>query len=358
MSNDYSPAVIGGDIMLTQRQKDILDLIVDSFTKTHEPVGSKALQKVIDSSSATIRNDMAALERLGLLEKAHTSSGRLPSQEGFRYFVQHSLDLESLDERDVYEVVKAFDFEVFRLDDLLEKASQVLAQLSGYTAVILDVEPSRQRLTAFDIVKLSNHDALAVLTLDEASPISVQFAIPKNFLDSDLLTVTRIARERFLPQTVLDIHYRLRTELPQIVQKYFPVTDNVLDLFDHIFAQVFQEKVFVAGKVKTLDFASLKTYQFLDNPQAIALDIRESLSEEAMNRVQVAENKEQSLADLTLMSQKFLIPYRGFGVLTIIGPVDMDYRRSVSLMNIVSKILALKLGDFYRYLNSNHYEVH
>lgn len=197
--------------MITQRQKAILNLIVELFTKTHEPIGSKTLQNSIASSSATIRNDMAALEKLGLLEKAHTSSGRLPSQEGFRYFVEHSLNPDSLDEQDVYQVIKAFDFEAFRLGDLLQRASDVLANLTGYRALILDVEPKKQRLTTFDIVKLSNHDALAVLTLDEASPVTVQFAITKNFLDSDLMTVAKIARERFLNQTVLDIHYRLRT---------------------------------------------------------------------------------------------------------------------------------------------------
>ncbi|MEY8700839.1 heat-inducible transcriptional repressor HrcA [Streptococcus ferus] len=343
--------------MITQRQKDILDLIVDVFTKTHEPVGSKALQESIASSSATIRNDMAALEKLGLLEKAHTSSGRLPSQKGFRYFVEHSLNFDSLEERDVYQVVKAFDFEVFHLDDLLQKASELLSDLTGYTALILDVEPRRQRLTAFDIVKLSSHDALAVLTMDEASPISVQFAIPKNFLHSDLEMIVKIVRERFLNQSVLDIHYRLRTEIPQIIQKYFPITDNVVDLFEHIFDQIFKEKVFLAGKVKTLDFASLETYQFLDDPQTIALDIRQSLADDEMNKVQIADSQEKSLANLSLISQKFLIPYRGFGILTVIGPVEMDYRRAVSLITVVSKVLALKLGDFYRYLNSNHYEV-
>ncbi|EHJ52576.1 heat-inducible transcriptional repressor HrcA [Streptococcus macacae] len=344
--------------MITQRQKDILDLIVETFTKTHEPIGSKSLQKFVASSSATIRNDMAVLEKLGLLEKAHTSSGRLPSPKGFKYFAEHSLNPASLDEQDVYQVMKAFDFEIFRLDDLLKKASKLLADLTDYTAVILDVEPKRQKLTAFDIVKLSSHDALAVLTLDEASSITVQFAIPKNFLDSDLETVIQIVRERFLHQTVLDIHYRLRTELPQIIQKYFLRTDNVLDLFDHIFNQIFQEKVFISGKVNSLEFAGLKTYQFLENLQSVALEIRQSLPEEEIYRVQVAESSEASLSGLTIISQRFLIPYRGFGVLSIIGPIDLNYQRTVSLLNVVSRVLAIKLGDFYRYLSSNHYEVH
>lgn len=147
-------------------------------------------------------------------------------------------------------------------------------------------------------------------------------------------------------QTVLDIHYRLRTELPQIIQKYFPRTDNVLDLFDHIFKQIFQEKVFVAGKIKTLEFAGLETYQFLDNPQSAALEIRETIPEDETYRVQIAESREKSLSELTVISQKFLIPYRGFGILTVIGPVDLDYRRTVSLITIISRILAIKLGDF------------
>lgn len=146
--------------MITQRQNAILNLIVEMFTRTHEPVCSKALQDSIDSSSATIRNDMAKLEKMGYLEKAHISSGRMPSRAGFQYFVANSLNLDTIDEQDVYQVVKAFDFEAFKLEDILDAAAKLLAEMTGYTAVIQDVEPTRQRLTGFEIVQLSNHDAL------------------------------------------------------------------------------------------------------------------------------------------------------------------------------------------------------
>lgn len=122
---------------------------------------------------------MAKLEKMGYLEKAHTSSGRMPSRAGFQYFVANSLNLDTIDEQDVYQVVKAFDFEAFKLEDILDAAAKLLAEMTGCTAVIQDVEPTRQRLTGFDIVHLSNHDALAVLTLDESKPVTVQFAIPK-----------------------------------------------------------------------------------------------------------------------------------------------------------------------------------
>lgn len=344
--------------MITERQSNILNLIVDLFTQTHEPVGSKALQSVIASSSATIRNDMAKLEKLGLLEKAHTSSGRMPSAAGFKYFVEHSLNLGSIDEQDFYQLVKAFDFEAFKLEDVLLRASQMLSDMTGYTAAILDVEPARQRLTGFDIVQLSSHDALAVLTLDESKPLTVQFAIPKNFMNRDLLVLKGIVADRLLGKDVMTVHYKLRTEIPQIVQKYFTVTDNVLDLFDYIFVGLFRETIFVSGKVAALDYAGLAIYQFLDEEQRLALSIRQSLSEEEMATVQVADSSEPALANVTLLTYKFLIPYRGFGLLSLIGPVDMDYRRSVSLINVIGQLLAVKLRDYYRYLNSNHYEVH
>ncbi|AND79932.1 heat-inducible transcriptional repressor HrcA [Streptococcus pantholopis] len=343
--------------MITPRQNDILNLIIEMFTQTHEPIGSKKLQTLIDSSSATIRNDMAKLEKLGLLEKAHTSSGRMPSPAGFKYFVEHSLSFDSVNEQDIYRVVKAFDFEAFKLEDLLQRASHVLSEMTGYTAVVLDVEPARQKLTGFEIVQLSNHDALAILTLDESKPATVQFAIPKNFLKRDLLILKEIVDERLLDQSVMDIHYKLRTEIPQIVQKYFTVTDNVLDLFDYIFAELFKESVFVSGKVNSLEYAELKTYQFLDDPQRVALALRSSIQEDEMGSVQVGDSKEAALADVTVLTHKYLIPYRGFGLLALIGPIDMDYRRSVSLVNVIGRVLVMKLGDYYRYLNSNHYEV-
>ena len=344
--------------MVTERQNEILNLIIDIFTKTHEPVGSKTLQESIQSSSATIRNDMAVLEKQGLLEKAHTSSGRKPSVAGFQYFVKHSLSFDRLAENELYEVVKAFDREFFKLEDVFQQAADVLSMLSGCTVVALDVEPSQQRLTAFDIVILSQHTALAVFTLDESNTITSQFMIPRNFLRGDLIQLKELIQERFLGQTVLDIHYKIRTEIPQIIQRYFTTTDNVMDLFEHIFSDIFKENVIVSGKVKLLNFSDLKSYQFFDQPQKVAFEIRDSLAEDQMQTVRVADSRESSLANLTLISSKFLIPYRGFGMLAVIGPVNLDYQRVVSQLNVVNRVLTMKLTDFYRYLSSNHYEVH
>lgn len=343
--------------MITQRQNDILNLIIEMFTQTHEPVGSKALLDSVDSSSATIRNDMAKLEKLGLLEKAHTSSGRKPSVAGFQYFVEHSLKMDSIDEADAYQVIKAFDFEAYKLEDILLKASEVISQLTGYTAVVLDVEPANQRLTGFEIVGLSSHDALAVLTLDASKSLTIQFAIPKTFLAKDLESLKQLVEERLLNRTAMEIHYKLRTEVPQIIQHYFRTTSHVLELIEYIFAHLFDETVFVTGKVNSLEYADLKTYQFLDDEQAVALALRDSVEADSLSSVQVADSPITALSGVSVLSHKFIIPYRGVGLLSIIGPVTMDYQRNISLISLVGKVLVAKLADYYRYLSSNHYEV-
>ena len=344
--------------MITERQQAILNRIVDIFTKTHEPVGSKALQEVISASSATIRNDMAALEKQGLLEKAHTSSGRMPSIAGYQYFVQHSLSYESLAEDELYQVVRAFDQEFFHLDDILNQAASVLANLTGCTVLALDVEPTHQRLTAFEIVVVSQHAALAIMTLDDARTVTQQFVIPRSLLPEDLERLRDLVRERFLGQTVLNVHYKIRTEIPQILQRYFTVTDNLLELFDHLFEPLFQEQVALAGKVNLLKFADQETFQHFEDLQQVAFEVRDKFPEGQSQFVRVADPLLNGLEDLTLITSSFLIPYRGFGLLSLVGPVNLDYQRVVNLINLVTRVLTMKLTDFYRYLSSNHYEVH
>ena len=134
--------------------------------------------------------------------------------------------------------------------------------------------------------------------------------------------------------------------------------DNpVLDLFDYIFSHLFKELIFIEGKVASLAYADLKTYQFLDNPQHVALALRSAISDDEVTKISVAESTEEALENVTVMSHKFLIPYRGTALMHVIGPIEMDYRRMVSLVNVISRVLVMKLTDYYRYLNSNHYEV-
>ena len=107
-----------------------------------------------------------------------------------------------------------------------------------------------------------------------------------------------------------------------------------------------------------MKYSGLGIYQFLDNEQAVALSLRNGFKEMESTKIWVGDHPEKTLQDVTVMQHQFPIPYRGMAQLNLIGPVDMDYRRQMSLINIIGRVLFMKLGDYYRYLNSNHYEVH
>ncbi len=153
--------------------------------------------------------------------------------------------------------------------------------------------------------------------------------------------------ERFIGNTVLaDIHYRLRTEIPQIVQRYFKTTDNAGSL-DYVFSQLFQELVFVEGKVSSTTYADLQTYQFLDNPQHVALELRGECQKTKWPRSWLQNPKRRPWRMWRSLVTEFLVPYRGMAICMWLVP-EMDYRRVISLVNVIGRALVMKLTD-YRY---------
>ncbi|GAB2021284.1 heat-inducible transcriptional repressor HrcA [Pseudolactococcus yaeyamensis] len=348
--------------MITKRQQQILNLIISLYTQTHKAVGSKALMTSINASSATIRNDMKALETLGFIQKEHTSSGRVPSVTGYKYFVENFLKPGKLDNNDVYQVMKRFDGEFYKLDVLYQQAAQILSDMTGFSAFILNVSLKNQVLSKFDIVQLDSHSAMAVMTLDTGLVKTMQFSLPRSMTLDDLTTFKFISDERLVGKRILDVHYSLLTEIPQVAQKYFVVTTDVLQLFDHVFSDLFKENLISSGRQNLLEYSDdvVSLYKILMDDDAIIHEIRDTVSDDEIRSVKFDSNltgNHQISKNITLMTQQFVVPYRGLGTLALMGPVDLDYQKVVSTMDLVAKILTMKLSDYYRYLDGNHYEV-
>ena len=125
--------------MLTDRQLSILKAIIQNYTDVGQPIGSKKLQEQlpIHVSSATIRNEMAALERQGFIMKQHSSSGRIPSLEGYRYYVDNLLEPDKLDRNVVSRIRKSLNNEFAKVDDIVALSAQLLSQMTNYVAISL-----------------------------------------------------------------------------------------------------------------------------------------------------------------------------------------------------------------------------
>lgn len=349
--------------MLTERQMAILNLLVKLYTAEGNPIGSKRIvAEGINASSATIRNDLSALEKKGLIQKEHTSSGRIPSVDGFRYFAEFMIDSVGIDEHDLRTIYHAFEPEFFKQSDILKAAAATLADLTGFTGFVLSSETKGRVLTGFSVIPLNTHSAMAILITDNANTSTKYFNLPKTLLLEDLNLLERIVHDRLLGNDLMSVHYKIRTELPQFLHRYFKVTVGVMSLFDHLFEDLFNEEIFISGKLNALNYTNpsdsqtLKgLYQFFGETKEV-VNVLRAVSKDKLT-VDIGDNRNALFENLSLITQPYDIPGNKQGILAIMGPVNLDYIKIVGMMSGMAKLLSLKLYDYNRFVDSNHYEI-
>ena len=148
---------------LTERQTKVFKTIVEEFTRTAEPVGSHTLMNLLDFhvSSATLRNEMAALEEMGLLEKTHTSSGRVPSTKGYRYYVDH-LMVKHIEPKMMNALQTIFDARNSSMEEVVRQSCDILSQMTNLTSVALGPDARYQALQHITLIPLNEKSAVAI----------------------------------------------------------------------------------------------------------------------------------------------------------------------------------------------------
>ena len=149
--------------MISKRQEELLKLIVEEYIKTVKPVSSKSLCDALDCSSATIRNEMGILEELGLLEKTHTSSGRVPSSKGYRYYVDNIMKPKELTGDDMLKLQTVFKNKSLALSDAITKSMEIISELTNYTAVVLGRSSSDNRIAKVEAIPIDSNKMIAIV---------------------------------------------------------------------------------------------------------------------------------------------------------------------------------------------------
>lgn len=153
--------------MLTTRQEKILELIVREYIKTARPVGSKLLCHELKCSSATIRNEMATLEDLNYLEKTHVSSGRVPSEKGYRYYVDNLMQLNTINGEDLLKLQIIFNNNKIEINSCLKKSLEIVAEMTDCTSIVLGSKANLNRLKKVEVLPLSENSLLAIIVTDK-----------------------------------------------------------------------------------------------------------------------------------------------------------------------------------------------
>ncbi|MFJ8087409.1 heat-inducible transcriptional repressor HrcA [Lysinibacillus sp. NPDC095746] len=328
--------------MLTNRQLQILQAIVDDFIMFAQPVGSRQISKKqeITFSPATIRNEMADLEELGFLEKTHTSSGRVPSEKGYRFYVDHLLNPQGINSRDIQQIQSIFNDRLVEVEHIIRKSANILSELTSYTSILLGPDVQRHRVKRFSIVPLSSDTAVAIIVTNNGHVENRMFSLPPNFTASDLEKMVNILNERLVGVSLEDIHKKLEAEVLTVLQQHVQSADDFIHALVTATMHNSESKIFYGGKTNMFNQP-----EFHDlNKVRMILDLMETTSQvqslfhpnESGIHIRIgSENKQLEMENCSVITTTYSIGEDQQGAIAIIGPTRMDYKRVVALLDVI-----------------------
>ena len=340
--------------MLTERQLLILKVIIDEFIKSANPVGSRAIAKKdqINYSAATIRNEMADLEEMGYLEKTHTSSGRIPSEKGYRYYVDHII-APTIKRSEINILNKILENGYFEVEQVVQKAAEVLSRLTNYTSIILGPAIYEAKLKQIQILPLSQHSAVSILVTDTGHVEHRSFSIPFDIKPSDLEKMVNILNDRLYGVPLIYLHEKLHHEVVHLLRKYVNDFEKAYAYLDMMFFQEQPVKVYVGGKSNILLQPEFRDVNKLHSFYTMMEDENEviKLFQRHEEGIQVRigkENKADVIKDFSLITATYHTGGDQTGTIALLGPTRMEYRKVISLLNAFSFEMTEALYLWYK----------
>ncbi|MBM4762349.1 heat-inducible transcriptional repressor HrcA [Bacillus sp. B15-48] len=341
--------------MLTDRQVLILQVIVDDFIRTAQPVGSRSLSKKeeILFSSATIRNEMADLEELGFIEKTHTSSGRIPSEKGYRYYVDHLLPPQKLKKTEIQSVRSIFAEQIYELEKIVQRSAKILSELTSYTSIVLGPTVNENKLKKLQIIPLNQDTAIAIIVTDTGHVENRTFHFPGSIDPSDVEKMVNILNERLTGVSLVHLNEHIYKEVANILRQHIKNYDVLMNSFSEALAIPASEKVFFGGKTNMLnqpefnDIGKIRgLMSMIEHEDGISQLIREN--PKGINVKIGRENNNSAMENCSLITATYSIGDEKLGTVAVLGPTRMEYSRVISLLRFISSDLSKVLTDLYQ----------
>ena len=326
---------------IDNRKKRILQAIVNEYVNTIEPVSSNSIIKKynIDCSSATVRNEMAELEKIGLLEKTHTSSGRVPSTKGYRFYVDELLNDNDLDIGEIQYINSRLQSKVDEMEELTKIATNTISEITHYTTIAIEPNASKQKIQEIKFVLLGSRMLMAIIltemgtiketiikfdqdiTQDQVDTLTIIF---NNKLRGRLLSSINVPLEQYIMK---EMNYRLDVIKPVIKQ----ITKVIND----------ESKLYLKGTEQALDNPEFRSNEIAKKFLGL-LDERDLifdlLDSDGDFNVYIG-NEVNGLSDFSLITFKNKVAGKDLGTIGIIGPTRMDYSKVISVLKYISKEL-------------------
>ena len=318
---------------LDNRKRTILNAIIKNYLETGEPVGSRTISKYTDLnlSSATIRNEMADLEEMGLIMQPHTSAGRIPSDKGYRLYVDNMMQEK---EREVLQMNDFLIQKVDRVELLLKQMAKLLAVNTNYATMISAPQYHHTKLKFIQLSKVEKNRLLAVIVVEGNIIKNAMLNIEEDISDEEILSLNILLNSSLNGLTIDEINLRLIQELKEKAGYHSGVVGSVLEEVANAIQRGDQEKpqIYTSGTTNILKYPELGTSEQASEllTTLVEHDHLAELVEQAGKEhgIQVyigSETPVQSMKDCSVVTANYSLGDGIQGTIGIIGPKRMDY---------------------------------
>lgn len=324
---------------IDKRKEIILKAIIEEYIDTAEPVSSAVLisKYPINFSSATIRNEMAELEKIGLIQKPYSSSGRIPSELGYRYYVDKLVEEAELSKEEVSLIRDILSEQSSTLDEFLNVASTTLSELTHYTSIAVGPDMAEDVIKDVEFILLGDTNLMTII-LTECGVIKEAIIKFDDSLTADIVKDLKyIFKKKLIGKPLLTIDGKVEDYILEEVKVSMLIIKKVVKELNRILND--SERVYLKGTSKIFKFPELKDEKVFKNLLSV-LDEKESFKEvlslpQTSTEITVYigdENTVAELKDFSLITMSGKINDKNAGTIGILGPTRMDYSRVMAIM--------------------------
>ena len=331
---------------LDERKKKVLQAIVEEYINTAEPVSSGSITKGhgLDYSSATIRNDMAQLENIGFLDKPHTSAGRVPSAEGYRYYVNELLKEDNLALEEIKYIQNKLKIKVNEIEDLTKVATTTLSEITHYTTVAVGPKADKQIIEEIKFVSLGQRMLMVVIVTDTGLVKETIIKFDEDITESQVDTLNNLFNTRLRGKPLSKIDKPMAEYIFSEVHYSIGIMNALINQINKIIEEE-NNNIFLEGAKRSFDLPEFKSMKVAKNfinlldAKDEMLEIFNSGEAEDINVFIGNDDENSNLKDFSIITFKHTLGDKDLGTIGIIGPKRMDYAKVISVMKYISKKL-------------------
>lgn len=334
---------------LDNRKKRILQAIVDEYIDTIEPVSSNSLiQKYgLDCSSATVRNEMAELEKAGFLEKTHTSSGRIPSTKGYRFYVDQLTNDNDLSLNEIKYINSKLKYKVDEMEELTKITTNTISEVTHYTTMAVEPNAMKQKIQEIKFVLLGTRLLMAVILTESGTIKETIIKFDKDITQDQVDTLTMIFNNQLKGKSLSTIDVPLEQYIMEEMNYRIDVIKPIIEQINKALNE--ESKFYLNGANMALDNPELKTADTAKKFLEI-LEEKDFISDllDSDDEINLYNNKDvnvyigneiNGLSGFSLITFKNTLNGKNIGNIGIIGPTRMDYSKVISVLKYIKNML-------------------